>query len=60
MVPCAISWCVALTQGQNMFCPIHMHDQALHPREVDLEEDAYDNGYKAGLEEGRTEGRYDD
>jgi hypothetical protein len=37
MTPCGISWCVALTDKQ--FCPIHEKDQALHPEELDVEDD---------------------
>ena len=31
MVPCCISWCIALTD--HIFCPLHRKDQALRPQE---------------------------
>jgi hypothetical protein len=37
MVPCAVSWCVALTD--KTFCPIHEKNQGLHPAEVDDDAD---------------------
>ena len=40
MVPCAVSWCVALTE--KTFCPIHEENQHLHPSEIeddDLDDD---------------------
>lgn len=32
MIPCSISWCVALTDGR--FCPIHRIDQSIHPQVI--------------------------
>ena len=61
MVPCGISWCVALTDQQ--FCPIHEKDQALHPAEIGslefTEEDveaAREDGFECGVKEGDAEG----
>ena len=53
MVPCGISWCIALTDKQ--FCPIHEKDQALHPQELDDDEDLggaddYEAGYAEGFD----------
>jgi hypothetical protein len=31
MYPCAITWCVAMTE--KTFCPMHEKDQSLHPHE---------------------------
>lgn len=30
MIPCSISWCVAMTDDR--FCPPHKHDQGLMPK----------------------------
>ena len=37
MIPCGISWCVALTDKH--FCAAHEKDQGLHPAEINEEDD---------------------
>jgi hypothetical protein len=51
MIPCGISWCVALTDKQ--FCIVHAKHQHLHPSVIDPEDElndatnvAYDEGYE--------------
>jgi hypothetical protein len=45
MYPCAITWCIAMTE--KTFCPMHEKDQSLHPQEgdeddVDLDGEEYE------------------